>query len=527
MEEKRLFNLTSSPHLRSEHTVTSEMLNVIIALLPATVFAVFHFGLHSLLVILMSVVSACLTEFVFDYIAKKPNTLMDGSAIVTGLLLALCLPPSVPLYIPYIGSLFAVLFAKCMFGGLGKNFMNPALAGRAFLLISFGKVMTDYSTDALSGATPLAILNEGRTVNIGDMFLGNVSGHIGVSVCLLLIGGIYLIWKGTIKWLIPVSTLGSFVILMALFGTEGFDVKYLLTELCGGGIVLGAFFMATDPVTSPMAEINQVIYGCFIGFLSMIFRTKSGMADGTSYAIIVANMVVPVLDKYIVPHPFGIGKKGQALPVPGDDTKKKGLALPTSAVLLAAITLIAGVALAGANALTVDKIAENQLAKKLESYASVIPGAEDFGYDDEVVKVIEGFEGGIYGGGSYGKTYINEAVVGKDASGNPVGYAVSVTNMEGFDGEITLSVGFDTEGTVLGIEFTVINETAGMGMLATEASWKAQFAGVKTDSFILNKGGGSTAANEIDSVSGASVTSGAVVNAVNAAVNFYQTYLAA
>ncbi|MBQ4187864.1 MAG: RnfABCDGE type electron transport complex subunit D [Firmicutes bacterium] len=525
MEEKKYFNLTSSPHLRSAHTVSSEMLNVIIALLPATVFAVFHFGLHSLLVILMSIVSACLTEFVFDYVAKKPNTLFDGSAIVTGLLLALCLPPSVPLYIPYVGSLFAILFAKCMFGGLGKNFMNPALAGRAFLLISFGKVMTDYSTDALSGATPLAILNEGRTVNIGDMFLGNVSGHIGVSVMLLTIGGIYLIYKGTIKWLIPVSTLGSFVILMAIFGTEGFDIKYLLAQLCGGGIVLGAFFMATDPVTSPMAKASQIIYGCFIGFLSMIFRTKSGMADATSYAIIVANMFVPLLDKYVIQHPFGVGKAGQTLPAEGEE-QKKGFSIPASAALLAAITLIAGVALAGANALTVDKIAENQLNKKLESYSSVIPDAESFGYDDDVTAAIEKLNGEVYGGGSYGKAYINEAVVGKNASGETIGYAISATSMDGFDGEITLSVGFDADGTVRGIEFTVINETAGMGMLAAEESWKSQFAGVKTDAFILNKSGGSTADNEIDSVSGASRTSGAVVNAVNAAIDFYQNNIA-
>ncbi len=525
MEEKKLWNLTSSPHLRSDLTVFSEMYNVIIALLPATVFAVFHFGLHSLLVILMSVAAACLTEFTFDYIARRPNTLTDGSAVVTGLLLALCLPPSVPLYVPFAGSLFAILFAKCVFGGLGKNFMNPALAGRAFLLISFGKVMTDYSTDALSGATPLAVLNEGRTVNLGDMFMGLVSGHIGVSVMLLLLGGVYLIWKGTIKWLIPVSTLGSFVIFMAIFGTEGLDARYLLAELCGGGIVLGAFFMATDPVTSPMAESSQIIYGCFIGFLSMIFRTRSGMADGTSYAIIVANMIVPMLDKYVIPHPFGIGRAGQTLPAPGEE--KKGFKIPASALLLGAITLIAGAALAGANAVTADKITENQLAKKLESYASVIPGAENFDFDDSLTAEIEKLDGGVYGGGDFGKAYINEAVVGTDASGNIAGYAISATSMEGYDGEITLSVGFDAEGTVLGIEFTVINETAGMGMLATEESWKAQFAGVKTDAFVLNKSGGSTADNEIDSVSGASRTSGAVVNAVNAAVDFYNNYIAA
>ena len=309
-----MLNVSSSPHLRSPHNTSREMYNVVLALLPATVFGVFHFGLHALLVILMSVVTACGTEYVFDYISKRPNTLWDLSAVVTGLLLALCLPPSVPLYIPFAGALFAILFTKCFFGGLGQNFMNPALAGRVFLLISFGTAMIDYSYDGVSGATPLATLNEGGTVSVLKMFLGFASGHIGVSVAALCVGAAYLIYTDTIKWKVPAATLVVFVIIMGIAGPGHFTPLYIAAELAGGGLILGAFFMATDPVTSPMTGLGQLIYGGLIGGLAALFRLKSGMADGMSYAIITANMIVPLLDKYIIEEPWGVGKPGQVLP---------------------------------------------------------------------------------------------------------------------------------------------------------------------------------------------------------------------
>ena len=544
----KLFNVSSSPHFRSEHTVGREMWNVVLALMPATIFGVYHFGLHALLVILTSVLSATFFEFLYDYIAHKPNTLWDGSAIVTGLLLALCLSPTVPLFIPFIGSMFAIIVAKNFFGGLGKNFMNPALAGRVFLIISFGKLMTDYAVDGMSSATPLATLNGGGTVDIMKMYLGFATGHIGVSILCLLIGGIFLLATGTITWQIPVASTIMFAIVLLAFGPAGFDPQYLLVQLVGGGFVLGIFFMATDPVSSPMSSEGQLIFGALVGLLAALFRLKSSMTDGMSYAIIIANLFTPLIDKYVVVHPGGVGKpagfaeakaaakakaqtekaaeKAQAAAEAAEKAKNAGpvaksFTFPVSAAILCAITLIAGGALAGVNLMTADTIKANQEAAALAAYEAVQPQADHIGYDDDLTAAVEALGGEVYGT-SYGRAYINEGCVGLDASGNIVGYAFNVSSMDGYDGEVSMSVGFDTEGTLLGISFTTLNETAGMGMLVDTDSWKAQFKDVKVDSFTLIKAGGSTADDEIDSVSGASTTSGAVVNAVNAAIDFYQ-----
>ena len=518
-------HVSSSPHLRNPLTTGGVMMNVVIGLLPATVFGIWHFGLHAAFVILASIIAAMLTEFVFDYIAKRPNTLWDGSAIVTGLLLALCLPSQCPLYVPVAGSIFGILIAKCFFGGLGQNFMNPALAGRAFLLISFGKVMTDYSYDAVSGVTPLASLNEGEVVNIGKMFLGLVTGHIGISVVCILIGGIWLLATDTISWEIPVASTLSFWLFLIILSGRGFDPMYLAAEFCGGGFVLGAFFMATDPVTNPMTWSGQLIFGCLYGFLSAIFRVYGGMADTTTFAIIISNMATPLIDRMPVPQPFGIGRKGRSV-IPSVEEinapKKKGI--PKSAIILMAITLVAGGGLACVNMMTADTIAENEKQAALAAYEAVLPDSENIVSDDALTEAISEFAGG-YGDGAFGRVVLNEIVVGQDASGNVNGYAISTSSMEGYDGEIRLSVGFMPDGTINGISFTTLTETAGMGMLVDEDSWKAQFAGKNVEAFKLNKSGGSTADEEIDSVSGASTTSGAVVNAVNAAIDFFHNYV--
>ena len=518
-------HVSSSPHLRNPLTTGGVMMNVIIGLIPATVFGIWHFGLHAAFVILASIIAAMLTEFVFDYIAKRPNTLWDGSAIVTGLLLALCLPSQCPLYVPVAGSIFGILIAKCFFGGLGQNFMNPALAGRAFLLISFGKVMTDYSYDAVSGVTPLASLNEGEVVNIGKMFIGLVTGHIGISVVCILIGGIWLLATDTISWEIPVASTLSFWLFLIILSGRGFDPMYLAAEFCGGGFVLGAFFMATDPVTNPMTWTGQLIFGCLYGFLSAIFRVYGGMADTTTFAIIISNMATPLIDRMPVPQPFGIGRKGRSV-IPSIEEinapKKKGI--PKSAIILMAITLVAGGGLACVNMMTADTIAENEKQAALAAYEAVLPDSENIVSDDALTEAISEFAGG-YGDGAFGRVMLNEIVVGQDASGNVNGYAISTSSMEGYDGEIRLSVGFKPDGTINGISFTTLTETAGMGMLVDEESWKAQFAGKNVEAFKLNKSGGSTADEQIDSVSGASTTSGAVVNAVNAAIDFFHNYV--
>ena len=485
-----LYNVSSSPHVRNKLTTGSVMLDVALCLLPATVMGIWHFKLQAVMVIALAIISAVLTEYVFDYIAKRGNTVKDCSAVVTGLLLALCLPAGVPFYIPVLGSVFAILVVKCFFGGLGHNFMNPALAGRCFLLLSFSSI-----------------------VAVFDMLLGNTSGVIGNSVLALFVGGLILWAMGGITIEIPAAVLVSFIAFIALFGGHGLDPAYILIHLAGGGIVMGAFFMATDPVTSPVTSMGQIIYGAAIGILAGVFRVFGSAADSVSYAIIMGNLLTPLIEEVTVPVPYGNRK-------PKEEGAAKKCPIPMPALILLAITVIAGVCLSGVHEMTADIIAEQQAAAKLASYQEVCPAATDFEHDAAIDQAIADLNGEVYGT-DFGKAYINEMVVGKDASGNVAGYVISVTSSDGYAGNISLSVGISADGTINGIAFTELNETAGMGMKCADAEFKDQFNGVNTDKFTLNKAGGSTADNEIDSVSGASTSSGAVVNAVNAAIDFY------
>ncbi len=514
------FQVSTSPHTRSRLSTGRVMTDVIISLMPAAIMGIVNYGYRAFIVELLAVVSAVAAEALFCVCAKKELTIKDGSAAVTGLLLALCLSPAVPLHLPVLGSIFAILFVKCFFGGLGKNFMNPALAGRCFLLISFSGAMTNYSlTDAVSSATPLASLLEGNTVNLTSMFIGSANGVIGSSILALLIGGLYLIVVDAITWEIPVATIGAFAIFVAIFDKHGVDPMYVGAHLLGGGIVMGAFFMATDPVTSPVTSTGQLLYGAIVGILAGIFRIFASSADSVSYAIIISNLATPLIDEYIVPLPFGFRKNAQ-VGRGGDRAFKPAMLKP--ALNLVVITVLAGVGLAGVFNMTRGTIEEQELKKKLNSYKTVLQGAEEFEYDEALASAVESLGGKPYGT-DFGRSYINEVAVGRDASGEAVGYVVSATSADGFDGNITLSLGIGTDGMIEGIEFTELNETAGMGMRCAEPAFKDQFAGVSVDRFTLNKAGGSTADNEIDSVSGASVSSGAVVNAVNAALDFIHT----
>lgn len=316
----KLYNVSSSPHVRSKLTTGVVMYDVILCLLPATVMGIWHFKMQALLVIAASIISAVLAEFVFDYIAHRENTLKDGSAIVTGLLLALCLPASVPLYIPCLGAVFAIIVAKNLFGGLGHNFMNPALAGRCFLLISFSGIVANYAVDGYSSATPLAQMASGEAVNVIQMFIGNTSGVIGNSTIALFIGGIILLAMGGITFEIPAAILVSFTAFIALFGGQGFNPNFLLAHLAGGGIMMAAFFMATDPVTSPVTSTGQLLYGILIGVLSGVFRIFGSSADSVSYAVVIGNMVTPLIDEISVPVPYGCRKQKEegekSFPIP-------------------------------------------------------------------------------------------------------------------------------------------------------------------------------------------------------------------
>lgn len=302
------YNISSSPHTRSEVTTGHIMLMVVIALLPATVFGVVNFGLSALLVICVTVASAVLTEYVYQKLMHKKVTIHDFSAVVTGLLLALNMPPTAPWWLCVLGSIFAILVVKQVFGGLGQNFMNPTLGARCFLLISFAGRMTAFTYDGVSGATPLALLKAGEKVNVFDMFLGNIAGTIGeTSVVAILIGAIFLLVTGIIDIRIPGTYIVSFIVFLIIFGGHGFDLHYIAAHLCGGGLMLGAWFMATDYVTCPITKRGQIVYGVCLGVLTGLFRVFGNSAEGVSYAIIFGNLLVPLIEKVTLPKPFGKG----------------------------------------------------------------------------------------------------------------------------------------------------------------------------------------------------------------------------
>ena len=315
MSEK--YQVSSSPHVRAKDSTSRVMLYVLIALLPASLFGIYNFGYKALVLILVTIASCMASEWIFDKIVHKKNSLTDLSAVVTGLLLALNLPVNLPWWEAVIGGVFAIVIVKMLFGGLGENFMNPALGARCFLLISFAGKMCDFTVpdntfltvaDAVSGATPLAAVKAGEEINLMASFIGYTKGTIGeTSALLLLLGGIFLCVTKIIDWKIPVCYIGSFSIFVLLFGGHGFDLYYLACELCTGGLMLGAWFMATDYVTSPITPKGRVVYGIILGVLTGIFRLFGASAEGVSYAIIFSNLLVPLLERVTIRKAFGRG----------------------------------------------------------------------------------------------------------------------------------------------------------------------------------------------------------------------------
>ncbi|MFG6358585.1 MAG: RnfABCDGE type electron transport complex subunit D [Acetatifactor sp.] len=304
--EKR-WRVSSNPHVRSKVTTNGIMMAVVLALLPATGFGIYNFGFRALLHILITVASTVIMEFLFG-LYKKKLTVTDLSAVVTGLLLALNLPVGAPLWMGALGGVFAILVVKMLFGGLGQNFMNPALAARCFLLISFPAQMTNFVCDAYTGATPLTALKAGEAVNVTDMILGRTAGTIGeTSMIALIIGACFLILLGVIDLRIPGSYIVSFAVFVLLFGGRGLDLPYLSAQLAGGGLMLGAFFMATDYVTRPITVKGQYVFGIFLGIMTGIFRIFGPGAEGVSYAIILGNLLAPLIEKVTMPRAFGKG----------------------------------------------------------------------------------------------------------------------------------------------------------------------------------------------------------------------------
>ncbi len=300
------FKVSSNPHVRSSASTSSIMLMVILALLPAFGFGIYNFGPRVILVTLVTVASAVLTEFLFNLIVKKKQTITDLSSVVTGLLLALNLPVSIPLWMAALGAVFGIAVVKCLFGGLGQNFMNPALGARCFLVISFPRAMTNFITDTYTGATPLAALKAGEDVDIVKMIIGTTGGTIGeTSMIALLLGACLLLLTGVIDLKIPGSYILTFLIFAGFFGGHGFDPAFLAAQLAGGGLIIGAFFMATDYVTRPITPAGQVVFGIFLGLMTGIFRFFGPSAEGVSYSIILGNLLVPLIEKITKPLPFG------------------------------------------------------------------------------------------------------------------------------------------------------------------------------------------------------------------------------
>ncbi len=316
----KLLNLSSNPHVRDSITTSSIMRDVIIAMIPTTVYGVVQWGLNAALVVILTTAMAVLAEYVYEKCMKLPVTIGDFSAAVTGLILALNCPPDIPVWIPMLGAVFAIILVKQLYGGLGQNFMNPALAARCFLLISFAGRMTKFTpagpaavisgaaADAASGATPLAFLkaDPSGVYDLGALFLGRIPGTIGeVSKICLLIGAAYLIIRKVISPKIPCIYIATVALFTLLFGGRGFDLYYVASELCAGGLIFGAFFMATDYATSPITPVGQVIYALILGILTGLFRLFGGSAEGVSYAIILTNIIVPVIDRNTIPRAFG------------------------------------------------------------------------------------------------------------------------------------------------------------------------------------------------------------------------------
>ncbi len=305
--DKKL-KVSSNPHVRDGMSTRGIMLAVIIALMPTTIFGVINFGYHALLVILVSIGFSVLAEFVMCKILKKPVSVGDCSAIVTGLLLALNLPAGFPLWMTALGACFAIVVVKMLFGGLGQNFMNPALGARCFLVISFAKYMTNFECDAYTGPTPLAIVKAGGEVNIFDMVIGHTAGTIGeTSMIAIVLGACFLIALGIIDLKIPGMYILSFVIFILIFSKRGFDLNYICAQLAGGGLMLGAFFMATDYVTRPITKKGQYLFGIILGILTGVFRIFGPGAEGVSFAIILGNLLVPLIEKITLPKAFGKG----------------------------------------------------------------------------------------------------------------------------------------------------------------------------------------------------------------------------
>lgn len=319
-----MYNVSSSPHVKAKLTTQKVMRDVVIAMVPAAAFGIYNaanlfgikYGVRATILIILTIASCMVSEYVFNRITKREQTLFDLSAVVTGMILALNLPCTFPYWKAVLGGAFAIIVVKQLFGGLGQNFMNPALGARCFLALSFAANMTAFfpkdvaGIDAMTSATPLTALKNASDVStsITKLLIGNYAGTIGeTSVIALLIGVIYLVVRRIIDLRIPLTYIIVFGVCILLFN-KTFSPDFLARHIFGGGLIFGAFFMATDYTTSPITKRGRYVFGIFLGVLTAIFRTFGANAEGVSFAIIFCNLLVPLIEKYTVPRAFGITK---------------------------------------------------------------------------------------------------------------------------------------------------------------------------------------------------------------------------
>ncbi len=321
-EFNKALTVTSPPHLKNPETTHTLMFDVLIALIPASAWGVYTFGFRALVLILLSMAASVAFEAAYQFFMNIPVTVKDGSALVTGLLLALCLPVSVPLWLPVVGDFFAIIVVKQIFGGIGKNIVNPAIAARVFLFLAWPDHLSRFTSpgaslplfanvpfpDTVASATPLAALKTGDMPadDLFDIVLGNVGGTIGeVSSVMLIIGGIYLLVRKTVRWQIPVSYIGTVALLSFVFPRMEYTFNFVALELFSGGLLLGAIFMATDYVTSPVTRSGRLIYGAGCGIITVVIRFFGNYPEGVSFAIMIMNLLVWYIDMFTRPKRFG------------------------------------------------------------------------------------------------------------------------------------------------------------------------------------------------------------------------------
>ncbi len=534
MDEKNaMLKISASPHIRSKNSTTGIMADVLIALLPASAMGVYNFGFRAFLMILVCVVSCMVFEYLSELVMKRPATVRDLSAAVTGLLLALNLPVSLPFWMAILGSAFAIIVVKQLFGGIGQNFMNPALAARCFLVMSFVGPMTRFTLDGVTTATPLATLRESGlgSISLKDMFLGTEAGTIGeTSVAALLIGAVYLVARRVIRLTIPLYYLFTFSVALMIYAwTKDMSIgdmgEFVAAHLCGGGLMLGAFFMATDYTTSPITDDGKALYGILLGVLTFCFRIFGSSAEGVSYAIIISNLLVPMIEMITRPKSFGEGyekkpiseNRGWLTPVHLDENgnvipeskEKQGGKIIRIVVSICLIAVIAGALLGAVYAITKKPIADTAEKKKQESFHAVMPSAASYK---------EGQTADLSGAlkeAGYDKVTIESCTDALDPDGKVIGRIWIITTHEGYAGDIKMAVGV-TDGKVTGIEMLSIGETTGLGMEARDnPAFKEQYMDKAVEKFTVVKTEASSD-DQIQAITGATITSKAVTGAVNA-----------